>query len=180
MASAFLWLRRDAAHPGDPLRRALLLAAGLLLACAGPRGAEGGGQAAALGGPLESVAFLEGAWEGESEGLRLTERWDAPRAAVMLGTSWTGTTQRTYMFEFLKLEATEAGLVYSAWPQGKGPTQFLLTSVSGGQLAFENPKNDFPSRITYARRQDGGLDVAIEGTVDGKPERKEWILRRSR
>jgi len=98
----------------------------------------------------------------------------------MLGTSWTGTTQRTSMFEFLKLEATEAGLVYSAWPQGKGPTQFLLTSFSGGQWAFENPANDFPSRITYARRQDGGLDVAIEGTVDGKPERKEWILRRSR
>lgn len=165
---------------GSRQREALLLAAGLLLSCASPRGAEGGGQAAAVGGPLEPIAFLEGAWEGELEGLRLTERWDAPRATTMLGTSWTGTAQRTYAFEFLKLEHTEAGLVYSAWPQGKGPTQFFFTAFSGGQWVFENPANDFPSRITYAQRQDGGLDVAISGTVDGKPERKEWILRRSR
>jgi hypothetical protein len=61
----------------------------------------------------------------------------------------------------------------------KGPNEgvpFTLTSFVGGRAVFENPKNDFPSKITYQARK-GGLSCRIEGAEDGKAKHDDFGFR---
>ena len=50
-----------------------------------------------------------------------------------------------------------------------------MTEMSGEKVVFENPKHDFPVRITYWREGTDGM-VKIEGK-DGKVA-ESWVFKR--
>ena len=157
----------------DAMRPAALLPLLATLACAhapGPR-------RPAPAGPLAPLAFFEGAWRSEADGTTVEEHWNAPRAGSMLGTGRVIVGERTVFFEFLRVEATGAGIAYTAVPRGGAATSFRLESASGTEAVFVNPDHDFPSRIVYRRAADGALVTRVEGVEQGRPRVEETRLR---
>jgi len=151
------------------------VAASLALACAAaPR------QPAPAKGPLAPVAFLSGDWIATTAEGEVLESWGPPRGDAMLGTSHTVADGRTVFFEYVRIEARPAGIVYLASPVGRDPpTPFPLREASANRVVFANDEHDFPQRVIYERQGDR-LHARIEGKVGGKPKTSTWSYRRVR
>ncbi len=77
---------------------------------------------------------------------------------------------RLVAFEFLRIVERDGGLVYIAQPNGRPPTEFVLTKIDAGSATFENPSHDFPKTIRYTRREDGSLEATISGANGEKAQ----------
>lgn len=106
------------------------------------------------------------------------EMWSAPRGGTMMGINRTYRGAELVAFEFLMIRRTPQGIVYRAWPAGRGPTTFPLARRGDRTVTFENRAHDFPQRIIYRRRNDT-LSARIEGDRGGAPRFSEWSWRRS-
>lgn len=124
---------------------------------------------------VADLAWLTGTWRLERNGRVTVERWSAPAAGLLLGTSHTYVGERTVEYEFIAIRANAAGeLVYHAKPSGQPEATFTLTQLGARTVRFENPQHDFPQVISYALRADGSLLAAIEGSKSGRSRRVEF------
>ena len=158
----------------NPLARPMLLVIPLLAACA-----HGAPVPAPVQGPLAPLAFIAGTWRSEADGTVVEEQWTAPLAGSMLGTGRVIVGERTVFFEFLRVEATADGVVYTAMPRGGAATAFRLASSTAREAVFVNPAHDFPSRIVYRRADDGALITRVEGAEGGRARAEETRLLRA-
>ncbi len=122
-------------------------------------------------GPSTMVADLEwlaGCWQYTAGVRTVTEFWLPTDGGTMMGLSRTVSGGKTVEHEFLLLRLGPRGIEYVAKPSGQAEAVFTATKVAAGEVVFENPAHDFPTRITY-RQADGGLVATIDGMVKGKP-----------
>lgn len=122
---------------------------------------------------ISDLAWLAGAWTGTrgSKGqTSIEERWSPPLGGAMLAVSRTVTRERMVAFEFLRIVEREGGLVYVAQPNGGARTDFALTAFEGTRAVFENPRHDFPQRITYELSPEGNLTASIGYINGGRPQ----------
>lgn len=84
---------------------------------------------------------------------------------------------RTLFFEYLRIETRPGGPVYVAQPKGGPSTEFPLVRLEGGTVVFENLAHDFPKRVVYTKRPDGGVTARVEGSDPEKFE--EFRYRRA-
>lgn len=166
--------------PRRPVRASSLLAPALL-------GAAAAAQATA---PLEPVpeqalapaAWLAGCWAVTGRESGTVEQWMAPAGGAMLGMSrrLRGGALREFEFMLLRTDA-QGRLTYSAWPAGRGPTDFTQRADPvgpGAALVFENLAQDFPQRIVYRQEAPDRALARIEGRRDGKAVGVDFPLRR--
>lgn len=111
---------------------------------------------------IADIGWLVGEWSGKAMGNVVEERWLNPAGGAMLGNSRTILGESMLEFEFLCIAQRHGGLVYTAMPNGRGTTDFLLTKISAEGATFENPDHDFPKTIAYVK---SGDDVTV--TVSG-------------
>ena len=124
----------------------------------------------------DDLAWLAGTWVAEKNGRWTEERWTPPRGGVMLGTTLTGRAGKASGFEFMRIAPDSEGkLAFWGSPDGRPAVPFRLVQLSGRAATFENPKHDFPTRITYWRRGDT-LTATISGPGGVKAE--SWSYRR--
>jgi hypothetical protein len=111
-----------------------------------------GATAAAADAP---PAWMAGCWQGEpgSAAANAFEAWSAPRAGRMLGISQTLRGARS-VFEYMRIEAGEAGLRFIPQPGGKPPVEFAAETVEASRIVFANPQHDFPKYVEYQREGD--------------------------
>ena len=117
---------------------------------------------------IARVAWLAGSWSGGDDGATTEEHWTPPAGGAMLAVSRSVYADRTTparmtAFEFLRIVERDGTLVYIAQPNGRPPTEFVLTAITGESATFENPAHDSPQAIRYTRRPDGSLQVRLEG-----------------
>jgi hypothetical protein len=124
---------------------------------------------------LTQLSFILGNYSNEKDGVVTSERWFAPGGKVMLGVGSTVKNGQTVFFEYLRIESREDGIYYIAQPRGNPPTPFKLVESTATQVKFENPNNDFPSRIIYERVDAKTIRARIEGMRKGAPAFEEWI-----
>ena len=110
---------------------------------------------------IAQVAWIAGLWTGKDGGVAFEERWTPPAGGAMLAVSRTLKGDRMVAFEFLRIVERDGGLVYVAQPNGRPPTDFVLTELTADSATFENPAHDFPKMIRYAKRADGTLEARI-------------------
>jgi hypothetical protein len=95
----------------------------------------------------------------------------------MLGLNRSGKGAKATGFEFMRIQRDERGRVlFWASPGGKTPVSFLRTRSGPREAVFENPANDYPTRIVYRREGD-----VLKATISG-PEGKNpisWSFRRA-
>lgn len=92
----------------------------------------------------------------------------------MLAVSRTVSRGKMSGYEYLRLIERDGGLVYVAQPGGAGPTEFVLTELSATRAVFENPRHDYPKRITYELSAEGALSATIGFMRGGTPRRFEF------
>jgi hypothetical protein len=150
----------------------ITLAAVLLLSCLS------GARAQAPAGGVDRLAWLEGRWEGESDGLAMEELWTSVRGGALLGLHRDVKGGRMVSFEFLRIEATPEGTFYFASPRSKPPVPFKLVESGDARAVFENRLHDFPQRILYWLDAAGALHARIEGPQGGRTVSEEWTWTR--
>lgn len=123
---------------------------------------------------MSELAWLAGAWVGTMGKSSIEERWSPPLGGAMLGVSRTVKGDAMVAFEYLRVVEREGGLVYVAQPNGKPPTEFVLTELSGTRAIFENPRHDSPQRIEYELSAEGKLSASIGFINGGHRQRFEF------
>ena len=125
---------------------------------------------------IAQVAWLGGNWSGGANDVTVEERWTPSAGGAMLAVSRTIKGNRMVAFEFLRIVERDDGLVYIAQPNGRPPTEFVLTAVTGESATFENAAHDFPKVIRYAKRPDGTLEAKVS---DGGQRAETFVFRRN-
>lgn len=119
---------------------------------------------------IKDVAWIAGTWTGGTAPTVMEERWTPPGGGTMIGVSRTVRGGSMTAFEYLCITQRAGGLVYTAMPNGRAPaTDFLLTAIDADSATFENPSHDFPKKIRYAKRPDGGMEAVVSGDANRKP-----------
>lgn len=132
--------------------------------------------AAAPAKDVSELGWLSGAWVSEASGKWTEELWTAARGGVLLGVNRSGRGARATGFEFMRIAADQDGTIsFWASPGGKAPVAFPLISSRPREAVFENPANDYPTRIVY-RRKGEALLATISGPAGQNPTR--WTFRR--
>jgi hypothetical protein len=122
---------------------------------------------------LQQVAWLEGNWMdtvtygGRTVPSSVLEEWNLypdsiSGAGKMIKAGDTVTAERHC------IRMVNDKLTYVLTPIGKALISFPLVSSSNGVLIFENPINEFPSRITYSQSDDGSLKARFQGYSQGR------------
>lgn len=129
-------------------------------------------------GGIADLAWMSGSWRGENGGATVEEHWTPAAGGSLMGCGRTFSGEREQFFEFLKIEQLPGGgLVYKAWPKGRGPTPFTMTKLEGKHVVFENPDHDMPKKIEYSLNGDD-MTARIEGDEGGKPASEEFKFKR--
>ncbi len=155
------------------MRRATLMT---ILLCASL--AEG--QAQAPPNAVGQLSWLEGRWEGVSDGISMEEHWTSVRGGALLALHRDVKGDRMLSYEFLRVQSTPEGTFYFASPRSKPPVAFRLKELGERRVVFENLEHDFPQRILYWLDAAGALHARIEGPQAGKTVSEEWVWTKSR
>ena len=119
---------------------------------------------------IADLGWLAGDWGGTLGRATIEERWTPAAGGAMLAVSRTIKDDRLAAFEYLRIVERDGGLVYIAQPNGRPPTEFVLTGMTTDSATFENPAHDFPKMIRYTRRPDGSLEARISGAGGERPQ----------
>jgi hypothetical protein len=123
---------------------------------------------------IAQLAWLAGTWTGADGPVAFQERWTSPAGGAMLAVSRTLKGDRMVAFEFLRIVERDGSLLYIAQPNGRPPTEFMLTSITGDSVTFENPMHDFPKVIRYSKRADGSLEARVS---DGAQKAEVFVFK---
>jgi uncharacterized protein DUF6265 len=156
------------------MSRQMVVASALALMASSPLAAQ------TPSGGVEALAWMEGAWGGEKDGVAMEEVWTGPRGGALLGLHRDVKGGHMVSWEFLRIQATHAGIVYFASPRSAPPTPFTLVETGARRAVFENRQHDFPQRILYWVDAKGALHARIEGPQGGKTVSEEWVWTRAK
>jgi len=53
-----------------------------------------------------------------------------------------------------------------------------MTSANNNQIVFENPKHDYPNKITYSLVEKDSLIAEISGLKKGKPYTEIFVMKK--
>ena len=130
---------------------------------------------------LEKAEWLIGSWGNASPEGNLTENWDKTNDSVYAGHTYFVIGKDTVFTESIRLEEANGKLAYvtAVSDQNDGKAiRFEMTSASDNQLVFENPKHDFPQKITYNKITNDSLVAEISGMKEGKPSTEQFAMKK--
>lgn len=131
---------------------------------------------------IEDLSWMAGAWRCEIWGGTFEEFWTPPSGGIMQGCGRHTADGKNGFMEFMSIEKGADGLtmhmILGAPSKGdKKPVPFKLTSFDGKTALFENPKNDFPSKIAYVKEKDG-MSCWIEGVQKGQKTKEDFNFKK--
>ena len=124
----------------------------------------------------QDLTWLSGAWVSESKGEWVEEHWTHQRGGMLMGTNRSGRDDKVTGYEFMRIAPNADGRIsFWASPSGKTPVGFKLVSSGPKEVVFENPANDYPTRVVYRRVGD-----TLHGTIYGPGGKNpmSWTFRR--
>lgn len=127
----------------------------------------------------EQLAWLQGRWVGEKDGVTTEEWWTDAAGGALLGLHRDLRGGRLAAWEFLRIDSTAEGVFYFASPRSAPPTAFKLVESGSARAVFENKQHDFPQRILYWLDPAGALHARIEGPQAGRQASQEWVFSRA-
>ena len=96
--------------------------------------------------------LILGTWGMSTPNGKIIETWKKNGNNRYAGTSYMVSGTDTTIFETVTLEKTAAGVFYIVTAAGQNnekPVSFQQTTARGNLFIFENPKHDYPRRISY-------------------------------
>ncbi len=130
---------------------------------------------------IKVANWILGNWENKSPDGNLTENWEKANDSTFQATSYFIKEKDTIHFETITLQQKGEQLTYSAIVKGQNddkPVAFKLTTATEKQLVFENPKHDYPQKISYTQITQDSLVAKISGIQQGKPSSEQFSLKK--
>lgn len=119
---------------------------------------------------LNKANWFLGEWHCKSSYGDFTEKWEKLSDSTMIGESHIIQGNDTVFKENIVLEQRNDSLFYNVLIKDSNQeknTSFHLIESSKNQLVFENPKNDFPTKIVYNLIQPDSILASIHGKEKG-------------
>lgn len=130
---------------------------------------------------LEKANWLLGKWGNTSTEGNLTETWKQENDSTFVGDSFVTVEIDTVFHENVVLEQKNDSLFYKVTVKGQNnnePVAFYLTTADDTHLVFENPKHDFPNKITYSKISNDSLVAEISGMKNGKVSKELFAMKK--
>ena len=130
---------------------------------------------------IENASWLIGEWQNTSSEGILTETWEKLNDSTYAGKSFFVMGKDTVSSETIRLEQHGKTLLYIPTVKDQNneqPISFVQTSSSNKQLIFENPKHDFPQKISYTQTNKTSLTAEISGLVNGKKKSQSFPMQK--
>jgi hypothetical protein len=128
---------------------------------------------------IKKADWLIGNWENTSPDGILTENWKKVNDSTFNAASYFIKGKDTLHFESIILAQKGETLTYSPTVKGQNEGKsvaFPSSSESDKQLVFENPKHDYPQKITYTKGTNNTLTAEITGKLNGKLTIERFIM----
>lgn len=104
-------------------------------------------------GKMKAFGWLIGSWQMNTAKGIIAEEWKTNNQYSYAGKSWFINKDSSITpFEKIQLLYKNKQYYYIATADGQNnelPVEFSITSFSGSGFVAENPRHDFPKRITY-------------------------------
>ena len=131
---------------------------------------------------LEKMNWLVGQWKSKtSEGL-LTETWSKENDSTFLGQTYFIKNEKdTVHSESIVLTQSKDELIYRPTVKGQNNDEsvdFKLTTELENSFTFENPKHDYPQKITYKKINEKSLIATISGQQQGKSSSESYPMKK--
>src|SRR6187402_1316220 len=130
---------------------------------------------------IKSANWLLGKWDTKTAGGDLSESWKQLNDSTFQGESFFIKGKDTLHFESIILQQKGEQLFYNATVKGQNENKavaFRLTSKTEKQLVFENPKHDYPQKITYTLISKDSLLASISGMQLGKLSSEKFGMKK--
>ena len=121
---------------------------------------------------IKTANWLLGKWSVKMADGDLSESWKQLNDSTFQAESFFIKGKDTLHFESIILQQKGENLFYNATVNGQNENKavaFKLTKKTEKQLVFENPKHDYPQKITYTLITKDSLVASISGIQLGKP-----------
>lgn len=131
---------------------------------------------------LPELNWLIGRWENNSDQGNLSEIWEQTDDSTYTGASYFVIQGDTVFSESVRLEERKGAINYCVIASGQNNGEevcFELTKRNGKNLTFENPKHDYPSKITYQQKGDS-LIAEISGKDKGEMKSERFSMKKAR
>ena len=130
---------------------------------------------------IKAANWLLGNWENKAADGNLTETWKKVNDSTFQATSYYIKAKDTLHFESITLQQKGEELTYNAAVKGQNDDKavtFKLTTETEKQLVFENPKHDYPQKISYTQITPDSLVAKISGIQQGKPSSEQFSMKK--
>jgi hypothetical protein len=118
--------------------------------------------------PLERLA---GKWQDMNRDNAFYEEWSQLDESSLSGTGYVMSSADTVFIERLEIKPIDNDLYYIVGlssNQRDETVKFKMTEATAQRIVFENPKHDFPKKITYELMPDSGMQVHLNGHEAGQ------------
>ena len=132
---------------------------------------------------IKAARWLLGNWENNSADGNLSETWKKINDSTFQAQSYFIKEKDTLHFETITLQQKGEQLTYSAAVKGQNedkPVSFKLTTGTEKQLVFENPKHDYPQKISYTQITPDSLVAQISVMQQGKPSLEQFSMKKTK
>lgn len=132
---------------------------------------------------IKAAQWLLGNWENVSTDGKLTENWVKINDSTFQAQSLFIKNKDTLHFESISLQQKGEELTYSATVKGQNnddAVTFKLTIATEKEMTFENPKHDYPQKISYTLVAPNNLVAKISGIQQGKPSSESFSMKKTK
>lgn len=127
--------------------------------------------------------WLIGKWENNSAIGNLSETWKKVNDSIYEGESYFIKGKDTLHFEKIQMKQKGENLFYIATIKGQNKDKavtFKHNDTIKKQLVFENPKHDFPQKISYSQITKDSIIIQISGIQQGKASSERYSMKKSK
>jgi hypothetical protein len=128
---------------------------------------------------LKQFDWLIGDWQNITDEFEFYESWEKNGNNLFKGESFMTIEGDTVFSEFVDLELDKGEIFYrvSVSDQNDGTAvSFKLVSSEDQKFVFTNPEHDYPQTIVYRYVAPDSLYAHIEGNLDGKYRREDFVM----
>lgn len=130
---------------------------------------------------IEGKDWLLGKWESNSDAGNLTESWVKLNDSIYNGECYFVKGNDTLHAEKMQLTQKAENLYYISNVKGENndkPVTFGQNVEIVKQLVFENPKNEYPRKISYSTLPNNELQIQVAGKQQGKPSSSTYSMKK--
>jgi len=126
----------------------------------------------------QQASWLLGTWQNKSSEGLLVEKWQKMNDTTYSGKSFFLAGKDTAFAESIVIQQRGGKLYYIPTVKNQNNGKPVTFTQTGIGLAFENPKHDYPQKITYVKVKPDSLVAEISGMSKGKFKSEKFPMGR--